>query len=421
MMADSLRPQLSHVSLIRRIQLGMVPLQSSAQLLDRVIDVAIMAFLICSVVSITGAQAAILVAQAAWLGKLVRAPDHRALHLPLLLPMAAFYLASVLTSVTAADPWLSFKDLRNVFEPAFFFLLVNHMSGEERTTTFSYILIAAATLMAVYGLTQSIAEGPAFRVHGTMSIYMTFAGILMLIALVVLAQLLFLPRGRWSLGLVWALVLLTAALVMTHTRGAWIGIAAGGTLILAFRQKRFLLALPAVAVVIFLASPEDVRARIRSIVDPQDVTSRERLYMWGSGLQIIRDHPWTGVGIHGVMSVYGAYKHPNAVRDQRGHLHSNLLQVAAERGLIGVACWLWIWVAFYRQTWKIFRRLRPDNPRATALVVGSLASVTAFHVAGLFEYTFGDSEVIMLVYFLMALPYVVRGADREARLHGTQV
>ena len=52
--------------------------------------------------------------------------------------------------------------------------------------------------------------------------------------------------------------------------------------------------------------------------------------------------------------------------------------------------------------------------RASALVVGSLASVTGFHVAGLFEYTFGDSEVIMLVYFLMALPYVVMGVDRKA-------
>ena len=248
-----------------------------------------------------------------------------------------------------------------------------------------------------------------FRVHGTMSIYMTFAGILMLSALVVTAQILFLPRGRWFWGLVGSLALLIAALVMTHTRGAWIGFAAGAALILGCRQKRFLLALPVVAVAIFLAAPEAVRARIRSIVDPQDVTARERLYMWGSGVQIVRDHPWTGVGINGVKGVYQAYKHPDAVRDQRGHLHSNLFQIAAERGLIGVGCWLWIWVAFYHQAWRIFRGLEPGTFRASALVVGSLASVTGFHVAGLFEFTYGDSEVIMLVYFLMALPYVVMG------------
>ena len=420
-MAESLKPAWSHVSLMRRVQLETVTRYVSTQLLDRIIDVAIVVFLISSVVSITGAQAAILVAQAAWLVKLVRAPNKRALHFPLLLPMATFYLASVLASATAADPWLSFKDLRNIFEPAFFFLLVNHVSGDERAATFSYILIAAATLMAVYGLMQSMAEGAAFRVHGTMSIYMTFAGILMLSALVVMAQLLFFPRGRWFWGLVGSLALLIAALVMTHTRGAWIGFAAGAALILGCRQKRLLLALPVVAVAVFLAAPEAVRVRIRSIIDPQDVTARERLYMWGSGVQIVRDHPWTGVGINGVKSVYQAYKHPNAVRNQRAHLHSNLFQIAAERGLIGVACWLWIWVAFYGQAWTIFRVRGLDTPRASALVVGSLASITGFHVAGLFEFTFGDSEVIMLVYFLMALPYVVMGVDRKARVHGTEV
>ena len=77
------------------------------------------------------------------------------------------------------------------------------------------------------------------------------------------------------------------------------GLLQGVHLILGCRQKRLLLALPVVAVVIFLASPEAVRARIRSIIDPQDVTAKERLYMWGSGLQILRDYPWTGVGIKG--------------------------------------------------------------------------------------------------------------------------
>jgi O-antigen ligase len=420
-MADSLRHELSNVCLIRRIHLWTAALQSSEQPLDRVVDVAIAMFLVFSVLSITAAQTAILVALAAWLCKLVRAKNDRPLRLPLILPIAAFYLASALASVTAVDPYHSFKDLRNVFMPAFFFLLVNHISDEERATALSHVLIAATTLMAMYGLMQSMTKGPAFRVHGTMSIYMTFAGILMLSALVVLAQLLFIPRSRLSYGLMLSLVLLTAALVMTHTRGAWIGLMAGVALILGFFQKRFLLALPVVAAVIFLAAPEAVRERIRSIVDPQDVTARERLYMWGSGLQLIRDHPWTGVGMEGVERVYPVYKHPNAVREQRDHLHSNPIQVAAERGIIGLVCWLWIWAAFYRHAWEIFRGLGPDDRQARVLVIGSLASITGFHVAGLFEYTFGDAEVMMLVYFLMALPYVVRAVSREARVHATQV
>jgi hypothetical protein len=43
-------------------------------------------------------------------------------------------------------------------------------------------------------------------------------------------------------------------------------------------------------------------------------------------------------------------------------------------------------------------------------VCASLAGVAGFLVAGMFEHNFGDAEVVMLVYALMALPWVV---DRE--------
>jgi hypothetical protein len=95
------------------------------------------------------------------------------------------------------------------------------------------------------------------------------------------------------------------------------------------------------------------------------------------------------------------------------------MQVGAERGLIGLGCWLWIWVAFYGQAWRIYRGIEAHARQARALVVGSLAGVTGFHVAGLTEFTFGDSEVIMLVYFLMALPYVVWGTHPSNKVAGT--
>ena len=63
--------------------------------------------------------------------------------------------------------------------------------------------------------------------------------------------------------------------------------------------------------------------------------------------------------------------------------------------------------AYGYYSWSMYRRLRPSID-ARALVVRSMASVLGFHVAGLFEHTFGDAEVISLVLFLMALPFVVQ-------------
>jgi O-antigen ligase len=420
-MADGLKRELSRVGLMGQLPLSADGFQTATSPLDRVIDGAILTFLVSSVVSITVAQGAILLALAAWVGTLGRSKVRRQLSLPLLLPIGTFILASVLASLTAVDPFRSLQDLRNIFVPAFFFLLVNHVRGAEQGRALGQVLIVAGTIMAVYGLGQSVVHGSAFRIDGTMSIYMTFAGLLMLIAILALALLLLTSQQHPSYWLILCLLLLTAALVMTQTRGAWLGLAAGVTVILGLWRRAFVLVLPIAALAIFLLAPSAVKDRMRSLTDPQDVTALERLYMWGSGLQIIRDYPITGVGMHGVSQVYPSYKDERALRERRGHLHNNVLQVTAERGLLGLACWLWIWAAFYRYAWHTYRGLEPGAGTAKALVVGSLAGVTAFQVTGLTEYTFGDSEVMMVLYFLMALLFVARRPDpihpRSAGLH----
>ncbi|MBI3330346.1 MAG: O-antigen ligase family protein [Nitrospinae bacterium] len=392
----------------RRLAVPTLPYTDLKTAIGRVIDGALLIFLIFSALSITVAQAALLLALVAWALRLLLAEGFRQLRLPLLLPMAGFFLASVLATLTAVDPYLSGRELRNIFQPALFYLVVNHVMEEERATTLTRVLIAVGALVSGYGMWQAVTKGVDFRVHGTLSIYMTFAGVLMLIDTLALGQALFTTLSRRTLWLVPALLLLTAALLMTHTRGAWLGLAAGVSLIVWLRKKRWLLTLPLAALAIFLLVPHAVQARIGSVFDPQDVTARERLYMWGSGLMIIRDHPWTGVGMEGLKRVYRDYKHPMAYQERTSHLHNNVLQVAVERGLIGLAVWLWLWAAYVRHAWRIYGSLGPQEGGSRALVVGSLAGVTGFHVTGFFEYTFGDSEVIMLVYFLMALPFLLK-------------
>ena len=138
--------------------------------------------------------------------------------------------------------------------------------------------------------------------------------------------------------------------------------------------------------------------------------------MWSSGVRIIRDRPWTGVGMGAMVRTYAHYREPDSPVDPKrriGHLHNNIIQITTERGLLGLACWLWIWGAYGYHTWRIYEHLGPENKLARALVVGSLASVIGFHIEGLFENTFGDSEVITLTYFLMALPFVVQHTSRS--------
>jgi O-antigen ligase len=280
------------------------------------------------------------------------------------------------------------------------------------------------TIMACYGLAQAYLCGarPAAlpagwldgicthpsRVSGPFSIYMTFGGVLLLGALFFLAYLANVPwrRAWWMLP---AAGVTVTALAFTYSRNAWLGLVAGalGLVLTARRAARIAAVLVAALALAAVVLPGPVAQRARSMVDVEDPTVRDRVAMWRSGLAMIAEHPLLGVGPGEVRAWYQHYRRPEAIRPSTGHLHNSPIQVAAERGLPALGVWVWIWVLFFREGWRILGRAGRESPRRRALVCASLAGVAGFLVAGLFEHNFGDGEVVMVVYALMALPWVV--------------
>jgi O-antigen ligase len=82
-----------------------------------------------------------------------------------------------------------------------------------------------------------------------------------------------------------------------------------------------------------------------------------------------------------------------------GHLHNIFLHVTATTGFIGLAAFLFLLVSLFRLVAGNLRRALAPTERA--VVIGSLGALTGFVVNGLFEWNFGDAEVVMLVYLLV--------------------
>ena len=120
-----------------------------------------------------------------------------------------------------------------------------------------------------------------------------------------------------------------------------------------------------------------------------------------------RERPLVGWGPGGVKRVYSRFAQPGAFKQSTGHVHNTPLQILAERGALGFAAWLAIWLGFYWHAVGLLKHLEVGRTHERALVAGSIASVTGFLVAGLSEYNFGDSEVVMVAWTVMALPWAV--------------
>lgn len=313
-------------------------------------------------------------------------------------PLGLFAAGSVLSVAGSIDPRYSAENL-----PRLLILLFIPLAAALVDEVWWPRLVAAiagvGTLMAVWGIVQFLhgANSLDNRIRGPMSHYMIYAGWMLLAVLVVLAELLLRPARR-----VWWLlppaVLGTLALLLSLTRNAWMGLAAGLLLLASVWKRWLLLAYPLLALVIWLALPRAVLDRAFSAVDPRQHSNYDRLCMAVSGLQMIRDHPLTGVGLGMVPRLYPLYRVDDAPRWKVPHLHNNFLQIAAERGLPTVGAYLWLLVAFFAATWRALPALRGVR---RAAVASSLVAILGITVAGLFEYNFWSAPVQYLTLVIM--------------------
>ncbi len=341
---------------------------------------------------------------------------------PLWIPFLCFALLTVLSALFSEQVPRSLVDSKQIVQILILYWALRAAPDVSwaRRLLHLFVLVAAAT--AILGVAQFfLAEGRplARRPQGILSHVQTFSGVLLLATLPALS--LAVGRGvsrpERIFGVVTSAVLIFGLLV-SLTRGAWIGLAAGVAVLLALHGRaRWLVLLPVLAVGLYVVGPADLKERLLLTVRFDEEASGERLRMWKAGLRMMRAHPFLGVGVDMVGRTYPRFRVEGAVKARTGHLHSNPVHLGAERGLPALAVWIWIWAAFFRWGGGALRRtIRREGrtPRAEIAAAG-LAAVAAFLTAGLFEYNFGDSEVVMMVYFLMALPFISAAEDGASK------
>jgi O-antigen ligase len=348
---------------------------------------------------------------AAWTASLVR--ERR---FPESLRSPFTFLAGLLALLTAAsaafsrDPSVSARHLPGLALLLLVPVAMDLVDDLGRARTLSLALAAAGTALALLGIWQFVNGGDDLenRIRGTLSHYMTFSGLATIAAGLLLGQALE-GRGRWRLvGLLAALPL--CAVLLTYTRGAYVGIGAAVLLYLAVRRPRGLLFLAPALVVVFLLAPPEIRSRIRSIGDLSDRTNRDRIAMLRAGARIVRDHPIFGLGPDMVKPYYPLYRDADAPRWTVPHLHNNVAQIAAASGIFAAGVYA-AWVLLFLAR-AILRLRREARPEAAAVWAGALLAGAAVVVAGLFEYNFGDTEVEMATLVVFALPFS-RAAGRR--------
>lgn len=262
-----------------------------------------------------------------------------------------------------------------------------------------YAHAAFVSILSSWGLYEFIVldqRDLEHRITGPSTHVMTFSGLILPLSLMLLV--LWWHERRW-----WQLTagsLATVTLLLTFTRSVWLGwIVAAFVVLLASRARLAFYALP-VLILFVTFLPIDLFSRLISTFDMKQESNFDRIRMLEAGVEMIRDFPLLGVGPANVKEVYAIYRKPDAPRVRPPHLHNNVVQLWAERGILGLGAYLVLLGLFLRECLR-----GRHGPRRKWSDAG-LAIAVSLTVAGLFEFNFGDTEVFYLMLNLFALVVV---------------
>jgi O-antigen ligase len=315
----------------------------------------------------------------------------------------------MIASFFSLDPRASWPRVTKGFLLVLVPVAAYHARDERNARRAIAVLFASAAAAAIFALARFVAQGPEFpnRVKGAVGHPLTYGGQALLVASLATAVAVR-CTGRWRVGALLLLGVLLPALAGTYTRSAWIGYVAAAAVILACTRARWLAAMAGGIAALAVVLPGAYRERAFSILDPQSPWNRERVHMWNAGLRMVRDHPWTGVGLQDLHALYQRYKSPGAV-EPAGHLHSVYVQVAATMGIVGlVALAVLIW-GLFRAASRAFRAHRKAPVGSSwfgpAISLGVTAALAGFLVSGLMEWNVGDEELLDLLYVMVGIAF----------------
>jgi O-antigen ligase len=361
--------------------------------------VAVSGMAIAALFSIAIAQILLAVAVVCWLALI--AIGHERVEVPRFFwPLLAYSAATLVSAAFSPEPQVGFIDSKQLV----LFLVVPiayRFASASRGSTLLTLVMTLGAASAAYGIFQYGLlhyDELSRRPQGTLGHYMTYSGVLMIVISIAIAKLLFGPGER-----VWAALVMPAlllAIALTSTRTAWVGVCAGAGVLLVMKDFRLLALLPVAGAITFALAGPAITKRLISTFDSKDPTRRDRVAMLEEGALMVRDHPWVGVGPNRVKEVYQHYRVAGAVQEINPHLHNVPMQIAAERGLPALACWLAFVGLLGLDLLKMMRRRE-----RLVLVAPALGTLVAMLAAGLFEYNFGDSEFLMLFLVVVTIPF----------------
>ncbi|GAA5529594.1 O-antigen ligase family protein [Herpetosiphon gulosus] len=339
----------------------------------------------------------------------------------LLVPWSLFLMALLLSAgLTEYNAVDALKQVVRWFMAFLAFVVtVATITTPKRAIGLIAVMFTVGVIEALIGIQQyrvgagPFAIGETVRAYGTIGKPNTFAGFLELMWPMTLSVALGLlwfwwqQRQRWHYLLGSALsagasLIILAAIGVSFSRGAWIGIMGALVVMLLAVDRRRALPLIGLGGILLLAIisqpelfPPVITERISSLtnnlrifdagrvtVTDENFAVVERMAHWQAGANMFLAHPVLGVGPDNFNRAYPEF-FVGRWSESQGHSHNYYIHIAAEAGILGLIAYLVLIAAVYRQAYLAIQATRGTVWQMVA--IGCCGIITAIQLHNVFD------------------------------------
>lgn len=329
----------------------------------------------------------------------------------------ALLAAGAIATAFADQQGVARHEFRRVFlEGILFYFIVSRTARPVWPTVHGWV--AGGVAVALFALYQGFISRDVIMAEGVQRVHALYGSpnnlalyldrlLPLLVAVTAFAR-------RHSLRVAYALAALPIAIAcfLTFSKGAWLlGLPAAFLFLGLMRGRKALwgmlgaIGVGALALLPFLGTERFART-----LDLQSGTTFFRIRLWQGALNMIRDHPWFGVGPDNFLYAYRSrYALPDAWQELGlSHPHNIVLDLWTRLGILGLVAGLWLLTVAFRQGWWLMRSLPDVDERAVAL--GLLASLVATVAHGLIDNSIFLVDLMFVFMMTLGLIQALRTA-----------
>lgn len=298
----------------------------------------------------------------------------------------------------------------------FFFIFINVVETKEQLYAIIKVFIISGALVALYGIMQYVFgwtttnawideemfEEQTLRVYSTLGNPNVLGEFLLLVLPFAAVQ--FIKNKANTLakyGYLAMLGVLALCLVLTQSRGCWLGFILSVAVFVTFWEGRLWGIIPIIICILPFVLPQTVIDRLLSIGDMSDSSTSYRVFIWLGTLAMLK-HYWIGgigMGEGAFAAVYPFFSYNAIVAP---HSHNTFLQLTVEAGVGALLLFVITQFVFIKGMAKVYRsNCKSSEASLTALAAAS--AILGFLLQSMFDYTFYNYRVMALFFMVLAM------------------